>query len=754
MAVSMTGTKFRAWDHDGKPLAFGKVYTYKARTNAPKVSYKSEDGLVDNTNPVILNGEGYADIYLDGSYKIVVKDMDDNEINTTDPVTAHGGEEWVNCMAATYLSSESFKITGNATNKFEVGRRIRIDNNAASYEYSTILSSVFAGGETTVTINSASIATGLMSVCASIVGGNSVIQTQADTVDELRLTEAKFHGQKLNLLGYKVQGIGGGDVYADLLDESGIDNGVTRFLMPGGGCWKRFETETLTPEMAGYLSSDSDGGAALNTLCSVNPGVVVISQSMVMTTVWELISDLKIVFVNGGKLLGTNATVITATDKSNIEVVDLNVDGGATGTVDLSYVRGVRFIRCTDVKLKGLSRVDNPFDWGLSFETCSLPYVESFITSHTYDASVAGGRDGVHFLDCASPRIDRARGRSGDDLVAFTVEYADCTDVQVSDVVGSSIIANVCLLGSEANSTKAFKGVMSIDGVYCDTEGLRVLTIEPPSAGGNEILNISNVGVLEGVQSGGHTIFIQDWDGEISATNLKGDSATQHGIHFLRCGNVVAGNLTGLSANSDFDNINYSSCGDLILSGHRASNSLRAGVAITNCGDVNIDSYKVNNNAIHNLRVTDCGDVIIGDGDGISVGAGTTLAGLRQAGNASISISNAAVFVADVSYNTAPAEFWLQRPIYALKGSDNGTFSVGKEFGGTAVKNSTGDYTVTFATPLANINVMPSFALGAVAGSLAVYANDSTTISFRTFDSSNTLADFAFISFLVHAADD
>ena len=81
MSVSMIGPKFYAWGRDGLPLAFGKLYTYKARTNAPKDTYQSEDGIVANTNPVILNGEGYANVYLDGSYKVVLKDSDDNEIS-------------------------------------------------------------------------------------------------------------------------------------------------------------------------------------------------------------------------------------------------------------------------------------------------------------------------------------------------------------------------------------------------------------------------------------------------------------------------------------------------------------------------------------------------------------------------------------------------------------------------------------------------------------------------------------------------
>lgn len=173
MAVSMIGPKFYAWDRNGKPLAFGKIYTYQARTNAPKPTYQSEDQVAENTNPVILNGEGYANIYLDGSYKIVLKDKDENEIWSADPVSAAQPDEWVNCLSATYVSPTEFKVNGNFASVYDPGRRVRVDSNAAQYEYSTIITSVFAGGETTVTLLDAIVTTGIQEVCVSIVGHQS-----------------------------------------------------------------------------------------------------------------------------------------------------------------------------------------------------------------------------------------------------------------------------------------------------------------------------------------------------------------------------------------------------------------------------------------------------------------------------------------------------------------------------------------------------------------------------------------------------
>lgn len=173
MAVAMIGPKFYAWDRNGKPLAFGKLYTYQARTNIPKPTYQSEDKVVENTNPVILNGEGYANVYLDGSYKMVLKDKDENEIWTSDPVTESSPSEWVNCISAQYVSPLIFSLIGNFISEYQVGRRVRIDNNVSDFSYSTILETSYSGGETKVTISDPVVTTGIIESCVSITGPDS-----------------------------------------------------------------------------------------------------------------------------------------------------------------------------------------------------------------------------------------------------------------------------------------------------------------------------------------------------------------------------------------------------------------------------------------------------------------------------------------------------------------------------------------------------------------------------------------------------
>jgi hypothetical protein len=77
-ANPFTGGRVRFFTNlaDGaiEPLAGGLVYTYDAGTTTPKETYTTSEGDVANTNPVVLDSEGYADIYLgSGNYKIDVK---------------------------------------------------------------------------------------------------------------------------------------------------------------------------------------------------------------------------------------------------------------------------------------------------------------------------------------------------------------------------------------------------------------------------------------------------------------------------------------------------------------------------------------------------------------------------------------------------------------------------------------------------------------------------------------------------------
>lgn len=72
----------------GVPLVAGKLYTYAAGTSTPLATYQDSSGTVSNTNPVILDSRGEANVWLTPSdaYKFVLRDSTDALIWTVDNI--------------------------------------------------------------------------------------------------------------------------------------------------------------------------------------------------------------------------------------------------------------------------------------------------------------------------------------------------------------------------------------------------------------------------------------------------------------------------------------------------------------------------------------------------------------------------------------------------------------------------------------------------------------------------------------------
>jgi hypothetical protein len=95
--------KVQFFDSEGNFLVGGKVYTYAAGTTTPLTSYTDSSGTVPNTNPVILDSRGEANIWFGAAiYKLKLTTDTNVEIWTVDNVSAS-------------LSSVSPAFTGSAT---------------------------------------------------------------------------------------------------------------------------------------------------------------------------------------------------------------------------------------------------------------------------------------------------------------------------------------------------------------------------------------------------------------------------------------------------------------------------------------------------------------------------------------------------------------------------------------------------------------------------------------------------------------
>jgi hypothetical protein len=87
MARRLGLLRYREFDDNGDPLVGGLLYSYEAGTTTPKVTYADADGATPNTNPVVLDSAGKANVYLGtGNYKLILKTPAGVTVDTQDDV--------------------------------------------------------------------------------------------------------------------------------------------------------------------------------------------------------------------------------------------------------------------------------------------------------------------------------------------------------------------------------------------------------------------------------------------------------------------------------------------------------------------------------------------------------------------------------------------------------------------------------------------------------------------------------------------
>jgi hypothetical protein len=87
--ASLTPTpKQQFFDANGNPLVAGKVYTYAGGTTTPIATFTDQAGGTTNTNPIILDSRGMANIWLQPTiaYKFLITDSNDVTQYTTDNI--------------------------------------------------------------------------------------------------------------------------------------------------------------------------------------------------------------------------------------------------------------------------------------------------------------------------------------------------------------------------------------------------------------------------------------------------------------------------------------------------------------------------------------------------------------------------------------------------------------------------------------------------------------------------------------------
>jgi hypothetical protein len=92
MAVNLSpiGNGINFLGNTGLPLVSGQLFTYQAGSSTPLLSYQDNNGLIANSNPIILgtNGRLPSELWFSSgyTYKLVLEDSSNNVIATYDNI--------------------------------------------------------------------------------------------------------------------------------------------------------------------------------------------------------------------------------------------------------------------------------------------------------------------------------------------------------------------------------------------------------------------------------------------------------------------------------------------------------------------------------------------------------------------------------------------------------------------------------------------------------------------------------------------
>ena len=109
--------KLQFFDANGNPLVGGKLYSYAAGTTTPLSTYGNFDATITNTNPVVLDSRGEANVWLSSSYyKLKLTDSNDVEIWTVDNIGGYATmadvTAAINAVVAAYAASGGSNLIG------------------------------------------------------------------------------------------------------------------------------------------------------------------------------------------------------------------------------------------------------------------------------------------------------------------------------------------------------------------------------------------------------------------------------------------------------------------------------------------------------------------------------------------------------------------------------------------------------------------------------------------------------------------
>jgi microcystin-dependent protein len=141
MATLAKLPKFKPLDCAGNPYPSYRLFSYEAGTSTPLVTYQDKDNT-PNTNPVILDACGEADVWLKGAYKFVLKPpaefVDQTPIWTVDNIEEYDQLDWTGLTATIEMLNATDTSTKTLVENYDVlltdrGKTLLCDSTATPF---------------------------------------------------------------------------------------------------------------------------------------------------------------------------------------------------------------------------------------------------------------------------------------------------------------------------------------------------------------------------------------------------------------------------------------------------------------------------------------------------------------------------------------------------------------------------------------------------------------------------------------------
>ena len=344
--------KQQVFGTDGEPLVGGKIYTYAAGTSTPIATYTDYTAGTANTNPIILDSRGQANIWLLSatSYKFIVRDATDVLLYTVDNISAALdtsafaapppiGNTTPNTGAFTTLTaSGAVTLTGTGAMKLNSGttaERPTPSNGMIRYNTSTAamegyINSAWASLVSGTAVTSVATGTGLTGGPITSTGTIAIDSTVATLTGTQTLTNKTIQG------GAITSGTAVASTSGTSIDFTSIPSWVKRITVMFKGVSTSGTSLVIvqlgtggTPTTSGY----GGGGWQTSVFTNVTNGMALSGNNVA--------SD-----VRNGAITITNITGNTWVSTSQ-NVNDNATGGGGGGSVALAGV--LNLVRITTV---------------------------------------------------------------------------------------------------------------------------------------------------------------------------------------------------------------------------------------------------------------------------------------------------------------------------------------------------------------------------------------------------------------------